>query len=81
MPAVIISAYQQLVEYLAQKASPQEILDFNISEEEQERARTLMERDRDGELTPLERMELDQMAYFDRLVSTLKAKALEALQS
>ena len=36
--AIVINAYQQLINYLAEKATPEELLTFNLSEDEQERA-------------------------------------------
>lgn len=76
---VITNAYQELVEYLARKASPQELLDFRLSEAEQEHARDLLERASEGGLTADETAELEQMRYFDQIVSSLKARALTQL--
>jgi hypothetical protein len=78
--AVSISdAYDELVNYLIEKASPQEILAFALSTESQERAIELLERNNAGTLTSDERAELEQMRQVDRLVSMLKARALEAI--
>jgi hypothetical protein len=76
--AVSISfAYDELVNYLIEKASPQEILAFTPSLDAQERAIELLERSNAGLLTPDEMAELEQMRQVDRLVSMLKARALE----
>lgn len=75
----IPTVYDELVEYLAQKATPEEILAFKISDEAQERAEVLLERNSDGTLTPEENLELQQMLHFDGLVSILKTSALEKL--
>ena len=77
MAAIIPTAYDELVEYLAERADPQEVVDFKVSAAAQARADELLERNSDGTLTPEERLELDQMRYFDRLISLLKARALE----
>ena len=79
MAAIIPTAYDELVEYLAERAKPQEIVDFKVSSAAQERAEELLERNSAGVLTPEEQLELEQMRYFDRLVSLLKARALEDL--
>ena len=76
MAVIIPTVYDELVEYLATKATPQEILNFQISEAAQARAEELLERSSDDTLTPEERLELEQMRYFDRKVSLLKAEAL-----
>ena len=79
MAAIVPTAYDELVEYLASKATPQEILAFQISDEAQARANVLLEQNSAGQLTPDEYVELEQMRYFDRKVSLLKAEALEKL--
>lgn len=68
--------YTELVEYLAEKASPEEILAFRLSDSAQERAIDLLESSKERELTPAEVFELEQMREFDALVSALKAKAM-----
>lgn len=76
MSVYVPTAFEELVEYLARYATPEQILDFRPSEEAQTRATELLERNSDGTLTPDEYRELQQMLYFDRIVSALKAKAL-----
>lgn len=72
--------YNDLLDYLIQKATPAEILAFQPSAEAQSRAEMLLERNNEGVLTAEERAELDQMLQVDRLVSVLKARALVALK-
>lgn len=71
--------YNDLLDYLIEKATPAEILAFQPSDQAQARAELLLERSSEGTLTPEERAELDQMLQVDRLVSVLKARALAAL--
>jgi hypothetical protein len=77
--AIVISAYQQLINYLAEKATPEELLAFNLTEDEQEHARELLDKNAQNMLTPEEERELEQMIYFDRIISRLKARALVKL--
>ena len=72
---VVLTVYDELVEYLARRASPQEVLAFEISDAAKRRAETLLERNSAGLLTPAEVVELEQMSHFDGLVSVLKAQA------
>lgn len=44
-------AFSELADYLAQKATPQEILDFQVSETAQARADDLLERNSNQQLT------------------------------
>ncbi len=74
----LLPLYDEFLDYLVQKATPAEILAFHPSEEAQEYARDLLERNNDGVLTPEEKYTLDQMLQFERMMSVLKAKALAA---
>lgn len=80
MSANVLPVFDAFLDYLVEKATPQEILAFSVPEEEQERATELLERQNAGKLTPDERIELDRMLEFDRWVSLLKAKALASLK-
>ncbi|MBZ0276860.1 MAG: hypothetical protein K8I60_11985 [Anaerolineae bacterium] len=77
----VLTVYDEFLEYLAQRAAPEEILAFKASESAQRRADELTERNKAGELSPEEALELEQMLRFNRLVALLKVKALNALQT
>ena len=76
----IVSVYDEFLEYLAQKASPEEILAFKANDEAQRRADMLTEANKEGRLTAQEALELEQMLRFNRLVSKLKAKAINSIK-
>jgi hypothetical protein len=76
----VLSVYDEFLEYLAQRATPEQILAFKASEAAQQRADELTERNKAGVLTAEEVVELEQMLRFNRLVSMLKARAFKALQ-
>jgi uncharacterized protein YciU (UPF0263 family) len=71
--------YDYFLAFVVEKATPQEILAFEIPEVERRRAVELLDRQDAGTLTPEEAAELEQMRQVDRLVSALKARALAAL--
>jgi hypothetical protein len=71
--------YDNFLDYLVEKATPQEILAFKVSEEAQRRAEELTERNKAGTLTPEEAAELEQMLELNLLVAALKAKAFSAI--
>ena len=77
--ATFSPVYDELLEYLIQKATPEEILAFRLSDAAQERAEYLTERNKSGVLTAEEAIELEQLLEFDQLASLLKAKALQAM--
>jgi hypothetical protein len=71
--------YDTFIEFVVEKATPEAILDYQLSPEEKSRAIELLERNNAGTLTTEETQELEQMQQVDRLVTALKARALEAL--
>jgi hypothetical protein len=68
------------LDYLVEKATPEEVLAYKATEEEQEYANDLLERGSAGLLTPEEKAELDAMLEAHRFVTVVKAKALKALR-
>ena len=76
----IAVVYDELIDYLIGKATPEEILAFKVSEQAQARAEELLDKNNAGTLTPEERMELEQILHFDGKVSILKAEAAAALK-
>jgi hypothetical protein len=66
---------QEVVNFLAKGPRPQEIVDFRPSPAAVERSRELLNRNKQGRLTPAEEAELDEMALLDHLVTLIKAKA------
>lgn len=79
--AQVLPLYDQFLDYLIEKATPQEILAFKASEDAQQYARILLERLSAGILTPDEQVQLEQMRQFERMMSLLKSKALVALKN
>jgi hypothetical protein len=73
-------AYNSLLDFLVEKASPQEILAFQASAEEQKRADELTQKNKAGQLSPEEVEELQQMLDVDLIVMGLKARALVAMK-
>ena len=72
--------YDELLDFLVEKATPQELLAFRPSEVAQQRAEELTEKNKAGTLTPQEQAELEQMLAFDQFVTALKARAARVLK-
>lgn len=72
--------YDELLDYLVDRASPEEILAFTASEKAEERAAYLLDNNNAGTLTAEEAIELQQMLYFDSKISVLKARAAKLLR-
>jgi hypothetical protein len=71
---------ERLLNRVVEKITPEEIMAFAPTDEEQRRADELTERNKQGKLTSEEADELDDMIAFNRLVTLLKVKAYKALQ-
>ena len=76
----MLPLYNELLDYLVDKATPQEILAFNASPEAQAYAQDLLERQSAGQLSAEDARILEQMEQVERLMSVLKAKALRSLR-
>ncbi len=76
----IVSVYDEFLEYLAQKASPEEVLDFKASATAQNRADELTEHSKAALITEEEKLELEEMLRINQLVSVMKAKAARELK-
>lgn len=76
-----MSATSELAEFLSQSPSPEEILNYCVSDEQQARARFLLERNSLGVLTEAEERELDEMGHLEHLVILLKARVARRLKN
>lgn len=75
----IPSVYDNLLSFLVEKATPEEILAYTVPEAVATRAIELMERNNEGLLTEGEAAELEDMRRADKLISLLKARSLDLL--
>lgn len=80
-PALPAHIYRYILNFLATNPTPQEIAAFSPTPEMQQRLRTLLLRERDGELTTGKRFELDEYEQIEHLVIMLKAGSLPYLTS
>lgn len=78
-PAVPAQIYCYIVNFLATNPTSQQIAAFSPTTEMQERLRTLLARERSGELTSGERVELEDYEQIEHLVILLKAGSLSYL--
>ncbi len=76
-----VPIYQEFLEYLAQIATPEQILAFELSEAMQNHIEDLLNKNADNSLTPEEGQELEQIKQFDRISFMLKARAAATLKS
>jgi hypothetical protein len=74
------TTFDKFLDEVVAKMSPEEILAFQLSEEEQDRIDDLLDRNNEGDLNPVEKGELQQIVELERIMSLLKAKAAYALK-
>lgn len=69
----------KLVDLLMGNPTPQQIIAFNATDEENERVSYLLDRNRNAQLTYEERRELDRFLDANRLISKAKVNAFVQL--
>lgn len=77
----LVPSYETFLDYLVEKATPQEILAYKATDDEQQRADELTEKNKSGQLSSDEADELHQMMEVNELVMLLKAKAIASQNS
>ncbi len=68
--------YRYILEFLASDPNPEELIAFRPTQEMQDRLRILLERERAGVLTDMERAELDEYERIEHIVILFKAQAM-----
>jgi hypothetical protein len=71
-PLEMSALRREVLSFLARGPKPAEIVAFRASEAAAERMRELLQRNRDGALTPADEAEMDEIEEIDSLVSLLK---------
>lgn len=80
-PPLPNEGYRYVLQFLATNPSPQAILDFHPTPEMQERIGELLAKNRAGELTLTESVELDEVEHIENFLRKLKIRALKDLQT
>ena len=78
-PALPASLYRSILTFLASSPTPAQLAEFRPSAEMQARLRTLLARNKAGQLTPAEQAELDEYERIEHLIVMLKAGSLPYL--
>ncbi|MEO8611154.1 MAG: hypothetical protein ABI690_24875 [Chloroflexota bacterium] len=73
------TTFDKFLDEIVAKMTPEEILTFQLSEDEQDRIDDLLDRNNEGDLTAAEKGELQQIVELERIMSLLKAKAAYSL--
>ena len=71
LPAV----YQEVLDFLIKSPIPQDIVNFKVSQQAQTRLQTLLDKNRESTLNPMEIAELDVYEQLEHLMILLKSRA------
>jgi hypothetical protein len=74
-PDAATPAYDEMIQFLARGATPQQILAFKLSPGAQARLAELLDKNREATLTPAEASELESYAQINHAFILLKARA------
>jgi hypothetical protein len=69
------STYLEVLDFLVTSPTPEQLLNFKVSEQSQARLQALLQKNRDISLTPSEMAELNLYEQLDALMTLLKARA------
>ena len=79
-PPLPARIYHYILDFLASKPTPEQILAFRPTAQMQERLKTLLTRSKTGELTPIEQQELNEYERIEHLIVMLKAGSFPYLE-
>ena len=68
------TVFDEITDFLATEPSPQEIIDYYMPDDLQARLDDLLDKNREGEITPSEREELERFLNANQMFSLLKTK-------
>ncbi|MCF2145357.1 hypothetical protein IQ276_002590 [Desmonostoc muscorum LEGE 12446] len=74
----IPAVYQEVIDFLIKRPTPEEILAFKVSPQAQMQLQALLEKNRSTTLTPMELAELDVYEQLEYMMVLLKARALKS---
>ena len=75
------SIFTEIADFIASQPTLEEIIAYRISQSQQERIDVLLERNREGMLTPDEHHEMESYLIISHVMSLAKVKARLKLQS
>jgi hypothetical protein len=77
--STITPAYHEIIDFIAAGTTPEEVANFCPSPDAQQRIADLLEREREQDLLPEEKAELDHFMELEHILRMAKAKARQIL--
>jgi hypothetical protein len=78
-PPLATEVYRYILDFIANRPTPEQISAFGPTPEMVERRRTLVAKERINEITPAEKMELDEYDRIEHLMVMIKTRNLPFL--
>jgi hypothetical protein len=75
-----VQTASEIIRFLANGPSPQEVVDFHVSDRAQQRLRRLLALQAAGQLSPDELAELDELERVEHIVIMLKGRTRDQLR-
>ncbi|NES22487.1 MAG: hypothetical protein F6K41_27110 [Symploca sp. SIO3E6] len=73
----IPAVYQEVIDFLIKRPTPEEIIAFKVSSQAQTRLELLLEKNRSATISPMELAELDLYEQLEHMMILLKAQAIK----
>jgi hypothetical protein len=74
-----ITAYEEIIDFLASGTTPEKLINFQVSEKVKERVTDLIFQEKNETLTPEEKSELDHYMLLEHLIRLAKVRAHQYL--
>lgn len=74
-----VKAYEEVIDFIAAGTTPQNVIDFRPSEAAQERVENLLALEKEGEISSVEKSELNHYLQIEHLMRLAKARARDFL--
>jgi hypothetical protein len=72
---IVSEIYQDTLDFIAKGPNSEQIVHYKPSEKIQERARFLIQKEKEGKISLDEKQELEQILFFDHIMRLIKARA------
>jgi hypothetical protein len=76
----VTQSYDEIVDFIASGTTPQSVVAFRPTQAAMQRVEELLAKNRDGVISPGERVELDDYLMLEHLLILAKARARKKLQ-
>jgi hypothetical protein len=81
MSNAAVPSYLEIINFIAAGPTPQSVIEYRPSEEASRRVEEMIAREKEGQLSPEEKSELDHFMDLEHIIRMAKARARQILHS